>query len=268
MKNFIVLFFLLFSINILSENEYVNTIEKAESNFEYGKYENTILDLESYLHNKKDILNSSEMIKIYRILAISNFYLKNLDNSALYIKRIFFIQSDFQFDPVMVSPEFIEFTKKILKIHKDEIEKNKLFLEEYEKFNNPKKFKKKIKKKSFYSNFIPFGIGQFQNGHTYKGYFVITLQSIFLLTNLTSYTLLKYYQKNDYTFDNSELAETGAIINQISFFSFILIYLYGTVDGIVYYQAGENIKVLQSNRFNIYPIFSNEKKAVLFEWNF
>ncbi|MBN2693977.1 hypothetical protein JXR93_04870 [bacterium] len=268
MKNIIFLFSFFFSIVAFSEADYISVIEKAESNFEYGKYSNTISDLENFLTKNKKTLTSLEMIRVYRMLAISNFYLKNLDNSALYIKRIFFIQSDFQFDPVMVSPEFIEFTKKILKIYKDEIEKNRIFLDEYKKFKNPTKYKKKSKKKEFYINFIPFGFGQFQNGHNYKGYFVMTLESIFLLTNLASYTLLKYNQKDDYTFDNSELARTGVLINNVSFFSFILIYIYGTIDGVVYYRAVENIKVLQSNRFNIYPVISTEQKAVFFEWRF
>lgn len=243
-----------------------NNINRAKSFFEYGNYKESIKILEILLEDKTK-LNPSSLLNIYQLIARAEYYNKNLDYSEFYLKMLYLFKSDYHFDPVFVNPKFIDFANKIYSKYEREIIKNKNYLAERLRKKNPEKYGKINTKKYFYKNFVPFGVGQFQNGHKYKAYMLLGLEVFFIATSVTSYALLKYYQKDDYTFSNKDLAYDTKIVNNISFYMFGAIYLYATIDAIVYYNAS-NISVIQSKNFKISPIITPDLKYVLFKWNF
>jgi len=261
----IIFSFSLFSKSELDSNLF-KSLHKAEAHFEYGNYKEVITVLELLLKDIKK-LNPPALLNAYQLIARAEYYSNNLENSEYYIKLLYLFKSDYNFDPVFINPKFIDFADKVYIKYKSEIIKSKDDLTKVLRKKNPDSYGDVNTKKHFYKNFIPFGIGQFQNGHKYKGYMVIGSESLFLITSVTSYVLLKYYQKEDYTFVNRNLAYTGKVINNISFAMFVGIYTYSVIDALVYYNAA-NIEIIQSRNFQISPIITPDLKYVSFTWNF
>ncbi len=243
-----------------------NNINRAKAYFEYGNYKESIKILDTLLQDKSK-LNPSSLVNIYQLIARAEYYEKNYDDSEFYLKMLFLFKSDYRFDPVFVNPEFIDFANKIYSKYEKEIIDNKNYLAKLLRKKNPEKYGDIDTKKYFYKNFIPFGVGQFQNGHKYKGYMLLGLETFFIATSVVTYGLLKYYQKDDYTFDNKQLAYNAKMINNVSFYMFGAIYLYATIDAIVYYNASD-ISIIQSKNFRISPLITPDFKYVLFKWSF
>jgi hypothetical protein len=269
MKIMMLLLFLS-SFILLGENtnkEYVSSnINRAKAFYEYGNYNESIKILNELL-KKKENLNSSSLLNIYQLIARAEYYNKNLEYSEYYLKLLFLFKSNYHFDPVFVNPNFIDFANKVYLKYESEIIRNQKDLSELLRKKNPDKYSDVNSKKSFYKNFLPFGFGQFQNTHKYKGYMLASVETLFLVTSVTSYFLLKYYQKDDYTFDNNDLASSGKVINNVSFYMLGLVYLYATIDGIVYYNAS-NINVIQSRNIEFSPIITSDFKYVSFKIRF
>ena len=269
----IVLIFSLLSFNLYAKegelpdkNTPAYKINRAKAFFDYGKYEKSIEILEELLNNRKN-LNPYSLLNIYQLISRAEYYKGDLKNAEFYLKLLYMFKSDYTFDPVFINPEFIDFANKVYKKYEKEIIRNKMFLAKLLKQRNPDIYGDISKNKKFYKNFLPFGIGQFQNGHRYKGYMLAGLEVFFVVTSVVTYGFLKYYQRDDYTFENKDLAYKTKLINNISFYMFGGIYLYATIDAIVYYKASE-IKVIQAKGFNIFPYFSKDEKFVVFSWNF
>jgi len=242
------------------------SIKRAEAYYGYGDYKGTIKLLEILL---KDIskLNSSALLNIYQLIARSEYYSNNLQYSEDYLKLLYLFKPDYTFDPVFINPEFIDFANKVYNKYKTEINKSKKDLSKLLRKKNPDAYGDVNTEKHFYKNFIPFGIGQFQNGHKYKAYMVIGSESLFLASSVTTYALLKYFQKDDYTFDNRNLAYTGKAINNISFYMFAGVYIYSVIDALMYYNAAD-IEVIQSKNIRITPIITPDFKYVTVGFTF
>ena len=257
----------IFATSKKDNNENISkSISRAEAYFVYGDYHKTIKILDTLL---KDIskLNYPSLLNTYQLISRAEYYSDNLQYSEDYLKLLYLLKSDYRFDPVFINPKFIDFANKVYSKYKAEINKNKYDLSKLLRKKNPDAYGDVNTKKYFYKNFIPFGVGQFQNGHKYKGYMIIGSESLFLFTSVTSYILLKYYQKNDYTFKNEDLAYTGKAINNISFYMLAGVYLYSVIDALVYYNAA-NIEIIQSKNFQISPIITPDLKYVTFQWKF
>jgi len=273
-KLFIIL--ILLNISLFANNEITNKAEskvnitknlnRAKAFFEYGNYQESINILNELLKDKTK-LNSSSLLNIYQLIARAEYYNKNEEYSEFYLKMLYLFKSDYHFDPVFVNPEFIDFANNIYIKYKPEIIKNKNDLSELLRKKNPENYGNINTEKYFYKNFIPFGIGQFQNGHKYKGYMLMGLETLFLTASVTTYALLKYYQGDDYTFENKDLAYSAKVMNNISFYMLGAVYLYATIDAIVYYNASD-INVIQSKNFQISPVVTPDFKYVLFKWSF
>jgi len=242
---------------------YINSMKKAESYFNYGKYDKTITFLLPLLKNRYE-LNKELILKLYEKLALSYFNLKDKKNAEFYIKRIFLLNYDYQFDPVFIPPEFIEYSHTIFEANQKEFLDSKNFIKKMIEKKDPDRYK--IRTKKLYKNFIP-GVGQFQNDHSYKGGIIITSEVLFGLTSMISYGLLKYYQKEDYTYENTDLANLGKIANTVSVIGFVTVYAYSVVDSLIYYNASK-VEVIQYSRLKIYPIITPSLNYVSFELNF
>jgi len=266
----ILLTLLIFSSSLFANNnldpKLSKLLYKAEAHFEYGNYKEVISALNTFLKDFKK-LNPPSILNAYQLIARAEYYNKNLEDSEYYIKLLYLFKPDYNFDPVFINPKFIDFANQVYIKYKSEIIRSKDDLTKVLRQKNPDSYGDISTKKRFYKNFIPFGIGQFQNGHKYKGYMVIGSESLFLITSVTSYVLLKYYQKDDYTFENKNLAYNGKVINNISFLMFAGVYIYSVIDALVYYNAA-NIEIIQSKRFHFSPIITPDLKYVSFSWTF
>lgn len=235
---------------------------------EYGNNKKAIDILKKIIENDFYKIGKNRLLKGYQYLALALFSSGKEVESSDYITKIYLLQEDFLFDPVMIPPQFIEFAETIYQKKRSEILSQRNLVSALGQLRSPERYRYKNRKKALYKNFIPFGVGQFQNGHEYKGVFLLSTQATLLTINLVTYGLLKYYQRDDYTFEDPELASTGKGINSVAFFLLIGTYLYGMIDALIYYNVSEKIKVIQASDFNVLPYFGDGKRMVFFEWNF
>ncbi len=264
---FLLLFVVLNFSSVIYANSYSSRINRAKSFFDYGRFNETIKILDDVLKDTSK-LNSISLLNSYQLIARSYYYQKNLEYAEHYLKLLFLFRSDYMFDPVDVDPKFIDFANMVYKKYKKEIIKNQNDIAILLRKKNPEKYDEVTVNRHLYKNFIPFGVGQFQNGHKYKAYMIIGIESLSFITSVTSFFILKHYQHDDYTFDNTSLAQTGKVINNVAFFVFLGTYIYATIDGILYFYAASDINVIQSSNFEFLPVVTDDLKYVKFSFRF
>lgn len=100
-----------------------------------------------------------------------------------------------------------------------------------------------ITEQVFAINFLPFGLGQFQNEHNVKGTIFATIQAASLILNVISYFNIEARRNSTGQFntdggDNSDFAQ--ALVWQQVYFSslgvFAGVYTWSVIDGIYYYR--------------------------------
>ncbi|MCA9524249.1 MAG: hypothetical protein KC609_24945 [Myxococcales bacterium] len=113
--------------------------------------------------------------------------------------------------------------------------------------NKPKKKPSKIREiwryNTYALNFVPFGVGQFQNGQTSKGTLFAVFQGLALLTNITTYLYIetRLIDKRGIVTD-ARTARALQITQYASLGLFIGLVAWGIIDAVVYYQPKVLIK--------------------------
>src|SRR5262249_40607624 len=94
-------------------------------------------------------------------------------------------------------------------------------------------------RRHFVLTLIPFGVGQFQNGHPRKGWVLAGLEGALLVTATTTFLLLKSDEQQGHTFSDTSQARTLREVNLATSIAFAAVATYGIIDAIYYYQRGE-----------------------------
>jgi hypothetical protein len=129
-------------------------------------------------------------VQAHRILAVSYLFVKRQDQATLEFRKLLQLIPDYRFDPLLDPPEVVDFFNTVRKGYEVELvqleAKRKAMeqarqrdKEECEKARaGPTVIEKRVGRNSFAVNFIPFGAGQFQNGHRKKAWAFLIGESV------------------------------------------------------------------------------------------
>jgi hypothetical protein len=112
--------------------------------------------------------------------------------------------------------------------------------ERIERLINLARTERTIETRSRWLAMIPFGVGQYQNGHDGLGLLLAVTESVLLAGSITAYGFHSYLRDQEPAegrFDDARLAEAASrYINQISFGLFAVVAITGIVDAQLRFQ--------------------------------
>ena len=95
-----------------------------------------------------------------------------------------------------------------------------------------------MQERSLFLCFFPFGVGQFQNGHTTKGIIFLTVEALALATNVASYFVIDSLREGSGFIapQNIDRAKTFEIVLYVSLGVFAAVAVGGVVDALVHFE--------------------------------
>ena len=161
-------------------------LKRAKDRFEFGAYADAAGTLRQLLAGDPD-LTEAEFVDAYRVLGISEYHLGDLPQARAAFVNLLSHDPDFSLDPFLVPPAIVEFFGEVRRAHEPQLgplreekralreqerlaeeARRRLFAEERTRSGPPAKVLK-VQERVYALNWVPFGAGQFQNGHRAKG---------------------------------------------------------------------------------------------------
>ncbi|HEY4716385.1 MAG TPA: hypothetical protein VII00_04700 [bacterium] len=164
-------------------------------------------------------LKKNEILTAESYLGAANFLLDKKGVASGWFLSILKNEPGYELSQIYFPPEIVE------------------FFNELKLSSAPLLFKRR--EKMLLLNFLPFGAGQFQNHEYIKGSILLGLETAALSINLGSYFTRKALEEDGkYLTDDLSRAKRFQNIQIIAGASFISMYIYGIVDGMLNYEKG------------------------------
>lgn len=236
--------------------------------YDSGDYETAIERFNKLL--EQEITNKALLVEVLKYLAASHMFTGHVEEARKRFKELILKDPDYELDPVLFPTEVLdeywrvkqEMIDELKKIEESEKLKEKALLEKKKKLkeswanlvqmaNHPPYIRQKVKTGNLFFSFIPFGVGQFQNGQNLKGYLFLSGEAALLIATVTTYWLSVYYYNqylsvwppvNDLGEEKPERARFLAlsnglgIANNVTFWLFIGGIVAGIIDAIVFFK--------------------------------
>ncbi len=252
-------------------------LEEAERAYGRSNFKKVIKMLSPLLYPKIRFNQQEQLIQAYKLLGISYVFEKNKNEAEKQFLALLSLRPGYQLD-LFVDPEAAvevfedvkrrnaEKIKAILEKERAEQERQRredLRRQEEEKQRKsaavPKKtriIEREVVEHPYWINFLPFGMGQFQNGHIAKGYSVMGLElGLGTLSLGISLGLRFAYPDGKVSAESWNLANGLSITQVVSGALFFATVAYGIIDALVYYKPKiiTETEVLNKNAFYLIP---------------
>ena len=176
-------------------------VKRARDRYEFGAYAEAVAAARDTLARYPD-LPEPLAIETWRILGMAEFQLGDKASARSAFIHLLSIDPDQVLDPFLVPPPIVEFFDKVradaepelapLRQQKQQLReqerlaeeaRRKLLAEEMVRTGPPSKVIL-VQEHVYLLNFLPFGVGQFQNGDTTKGIVIAVSQVVFGAVNI------------------------------------------------------------------------------------
>src|SRR4051812_35532933 len=124
------------------------------------------------------------------MLGVAHLFEKQNQRASQQFRKLLQLRPDYRFDQLLDPPQVVDYFNSVLKEYEGELAKistrrRQAELEERRKNealerarNGPSVIEKRYLQNSFSLNFVPFGVGQFQNGQRRKGWGFLLTESV------------------------------------------------------------------------------------------
>ncbi|HET7753510.1 MAG TPA: tetratricopeptide repeat protein [Anaeromyxobacteraceae bacterium] len=178
-------------------------LKRARDRFEFGAWADAAGSVRAWLSEHPEP-SGPEAIEAFRMLGIAEFHLGDLAQSRHAFVSLLSLDPDYGLDPFLVPPPVVEFFDRVKKEHEPALiplrerkralaeqqrladeARRRLIAEEQARTGPPTKVIR-IEERHYAFNWMPFGAGQFQNGHKAKGTAIAAAQLALGATNLAA----------------------------------------------------------------------------------
>jgi hypothetical protein len=182
--------------------------QRGRNAFDRGEFKRAIEIVHPLLYPEIRLPSEHLIVQGHRILKISYLYERQPEEAAVEFRKLLQISPDFRFEPLLNPPEVVDFFNSVRKDYSAELAQLEAKRKEAERARQrdreecekvragPTVIEKRVGRNSFIVNFVPFGAGQFQNGHRGKGWAFLTAETLLgaisiaaFATNLAVYGL-------------------------------------------------------------------------------
>jgi hypothetical protein len=161
-------------------------LKRAKDRFEFGAWADCAGTLRPFL-SRDPRLSDEEAVEAWRLLGLSEYHLGDKPAARTAFVNLLSFDPDFSLDPFLVPPPIVDFFDKVKREHEPDLKplrerkralreqqrladeaKRRLLAEEQAR-NGPPTRTLRVQERVYLLNWMPFGVGQFQNGDRSKG---------------------------------------------------------------------------------------------------
>jgi hypothetical protein len=213
-------------------------LARARSEYDQNEFQKVIDTLGPELYPHSKIRNEEELKEAHRLLGSAHLLLDHQDSARQEFTALLFLDPSYELDSATETPRvyaFFQTLKSELREKLNEINRQKE--KELAARNQPSK--EIVITRVIHdpappiTNYIPFGYGQFRNGQTGKGVFLLVAESLTLgaSAGIMAYQIATYGLPSRYsTPDDADLITKLHTVQIISGVAGIGLYVYGVID--------------------------------------
>jgi hypothetical protein len=150
--------------------------------FGRGEYQRAIAILRPLLYPDLRLDSEGEVVQAHRMLGVANLFEGRPAEAKIEFRKLLELRPDYRFDPLLDPPRVVDFFNNVVREEEDEIaaleakrkkqqaEQAAHRLLEAERLRVASAKVVVYERHSYAMNFVPFGVGQFQNGQRRKGW--------------------------------------------------------------------------------------------------
>lgn len=208
----------------------------AENTFRYQDYDRAVELLEKLLYPEVVLLEDDE-IKAREYLGASHWWLKHFDRAQEEFTSLLTRRPEHRLDAFYYPAALIAFFDGV----HEKLVRLKVIAPDGSApptVTPPAAREVVIEKHSLVLCFVPFGVGQFQNGDTAKGVVFLVTETLALATNIASYFIIDSLREDDGFIapQNIDRARSFEIVLYASLGTLAALVVGGTVDALVFYE--------------------------------
>ena len=175
-------------------------LRRGKISFDRGEYGRAIQILRPLLYPEIRLESQGQIVEAHRMLGVAELFQGDSDAAAQEFRKLLQLQPDYHFDPLLDPPQVIDLFNGVLRAHEAEVatleaKQQEAALarqrdrEQCEKLRaGPTVIEKRLGRNSFLLNFVPFGAGQFQNGHRRKGWAFLAVEATLAAASVAAFT--------------------------------------------------------------------------------
>jgi hypothetical protein len=176
-------------------------LKRARDRFEFGAWAEAAGTIRAWLAENPEA-KGPDAVEALRMLGIAEYHLGDVDAARAAFVSLLSLDPDYELDPFLVPPPVVEFFDRVRREHEPQLAplrerkraadeqarlaeeaRRKLLLEEQARTGPPTKIIR-VQERIYLFNWMPFGAGQFQNGHRAKGTAIAAAQLVAAAVNL------------------------------------------------------------------------------------
>lgn len=166
-------------------------LRRARNEYAYGNYDAAIEKLHALLYPMR-LSTDEQVMEARQYLALSYYLTEHLSAAKEEFAKLLFLNPDFELDPFSVAPpvvELFESLRRDLQKELDQIRRQRIEQKRGQKDTAGilRTVEVHITERSDFASFMPFGVGQFQNGDVAWGLFFAVVETALLAANVTCY---------------------------------------------------------------------------------
>jgi hypothetical protein len=196
----IVAFLLFQTAPLVAPSSPVDEFRRGRISFDRGEYARAVEILRPLLYPEIRLEMDGQIVQAHRMLGVAELFQGNNDAAAQEFRKLLQLRPDYRFDPLLDPPQVVDFFNGVLRTHEQELttleakqrdatRARQRDREECEKLRaGPAIIERRFSHRSLAVDFIPFGAGQFQNGHRGKGWAFLSAEAILAATSLAALT--------------------------------------------------------------------------------
>jgi hypothetical protein len=178
-------------------------LKRAKDRCEFGAWADCAGTLRPFLA-RDPLLNDDEAAEAWRMLGLAEYHLGDRTSARRAFVNLLSFDPDYALDPFLVPPPIVDFFDKVKRENEPDLaplrerkravreqqrlaeEAKRRLLAEEQARNGPPTKVVKVNERIYLLNWMPFGIGQFQNGQKNKGMAIAAGQLTLALVNVAA----------------------------------------------------------------------------------
>jgi hypothetical protein len=155
--------------------------------FDRGDYARAIEILRPLLYPEPRLQSEGEIVRAHRMLGVAHLFERQNDQATQEFRKLLQLRPSYRMDPLIDPPLVVDFFNGVLKQQEAELAELGRMREEAEADerrrreavrNGPTLIERRFVRNSLALAFMPFGVGQFQNGQRTKGWVFLGSEAV------------------------------------------------------------------------------------------
>ena len=254
-------------------------LEQARSAYQFGDYQKVIRLLVPLLYPQVSLTDPPGQAAARKLLGLSYLFERNESAAEREFLALLQLDPDFQLDPLLDPPPFVDFFNRVRAKYKEQLaegERRRREEEEIRRLAEAKRAEEaaraaaeRLEEKLFvwvvdapprsrWLALVPFGVGQFQNGHDTKGQFLLWSEAVLAAASLSlALTVRLRYPEGTFPqgdADEQAMADRLVSAQVITGALFFAVAIYGAVDAQYYFVSSPRLRKVPRESLRLSPV--------------